>query len=90
MRGGYKYVAFDYDCQNGGVFDTETIVAIKTDTPRALDTNLSRASGLQLEWVGEWVFAFEARHVVSRSKIDSVMDDIINLLEYAKGFPRNT
>jgi hypothetical protein len=36
--------------------------------------------------VGEWIFAFEARRIDSRSKIDKVVDDIINLLEYAKGF----
>jgi hypothetical protein len=60
----------------------ETVVAIKTSSPKNPDTNLSRASGLQLERVGEWIFAFEARRIVGRSKID----DIINLLEYAKGF----
>jgi hypothetical protein len=27
--------------------------------------------------------------IVSRSKIDNVVDDIANLLEYAKGFPPN-
>jgi hypothetical protein len=40
--------------------------------------------------VGEWIFAFEARRIVSRSKIEDVVDDIINLLEYAKGFPQST
>jgi hypothetical protein len=90
MRGGYGYVTFDYDSQSGDMSHTETIVAIKTNSPKVPDTNLSRASGLQLERVGEWIFAFEARRIVSRSKIDSVVDDIINLLEYAKGFPQNT
>jgi hypothetical protein len=68
----------------------QTIVAIKTGPPKTPDTNLSRASGLQLERVGGWIFAFEARRIVSRSKIDTFVDDIINLLEYAKGFPQNT
>jgi len=36
----------------------------------------------------EWIFAFETRRIVSRSKIDNVVDDIFKLLEYAKGFPR--
>jgi hypothetical protein len=89
MRGGYEYVAFDYDSP-GDMSHTETIIAIKTNSPKTPDTNLSRASGLQLERVAEWIFAFEARRIVSRSKIDYVVDDIINLLEYAKGFPQNT
>jgi hypothetical protein len=88
--GAYEYVAFDYDSQNGDMSHTETVVAIKTSSPKTPDTSLSRASGLQLERVGEWIFAFEARRIVSRSKIEDVVDDIINLLEYAKGFPQST
>src|SRR5258707_2684006 len=34
------------------------------------------------------MFAFETRRIVSRSKIDNVVDDIVKLLEYAKGFPQ--
>jgi len=36
----------------------------------------------------EWIFAFETRRTVSRSKIANVVDDIVKLLEYAKGFPQ--
>jgi hypothetical protein len=36
----------------------------------------------------EWIFAFETRRIVSRRKIDNVVDDIVKLLEYAKGFPQ--
>jgi hypothetical protein len=36
----------------------------------------------------EWKFAFETRRIVSRGKIDNVVDDIVKLLEYAKGFPQ--
>jgi hypothetical protein len=89
LRGGYEYVAFDYDSQSGDMSHTETVIAIKTNSPKTPDTNLSRASGLQLERVGEWILAFEARRIVSRNKIDKVIDDITNLLEYAKGFPQN-
>lgn len=32
--------------------------------------------------------AFETRRIVSRSKIGNVVDDIVKLLEYAKGFPQ--
>jgi hypothetical protein len=90
MRGGYEYVAFDYDSQSGDMSHTETVVAIKTDSPKNPDTNLSRASGSQVERVGEWIIAFEARRIVSRSRIDKVVEDIISLLEYAKDFPQNT
>ena len=38
----------------------------------------------------EWIFAFETRRIVSRSKIDNVVDDIVKLLEFAKGFRKNT
>jgi len=34
----------------------------------------------------EWIFAFETRRVVSRGKIDNVVNDIV----CAKGFPRRT
>jgi hypothetical protein len=90
MRDRYEYVAFDYDSQSGDMSHAETVVAIRAASPTTPDTNLSRASGLQLERVGEWIFAFEPRRVVSRSKIDAVVDDIIKLLEHAKGFPQNT
>jgi hypothetical protein len=89
-RCGYEYVAFDYDSQSGEMSHAETVVAIKASSPTTPETNLSRASGLQLERVGEWIFAFEVRRVVSRSEVGGVVDDIINLLEYAKRFPQNT
>ena len=87
--GGYEYVAFDYD-SHSEMSPAETIVAIKANSPTIPDTNLSRASRLQLERVGEWIFAFEAQRIVSRGKIEDVVLDIINLLEYAKDFPQNT
>jgi len=40
--------------------------------------------------LAEWIFAFETRRIVSRSKIDNVVDDIVKLPEYAKGFRKNT
>jgi hypothetical protein len=36
----------------------------------------------------EWIFAFETRRIVSRRRIDNVVDDIVKLLEYPKGFPQ--
>jgi len=39
----------------------------------------------------EWIFAFETRRIVSRSKIDNVVDDIVKLLRIREGFsPQNT
>ena len=38
----------------------------------------------------EWIFAFETRRIVSRSTIDNVVDGIVKMLEYAKGFPPRT
>jgi hypothetical protein len=87
--GGYEYVAFDYDSRSGDMSHAETVVAIKTNSPRTPVTDLSRASSLQLERVGEWIFAFEARRLVSRGNIDKFVDDVVNLVEYAKGFPQN-
>ncbi len=87
---GYEYVTFDYDSQSGDTSHSETIVAIKTDSPKTPDTNLSRASGLQLERVGEWIFAFEPRRIFSRSSIGNTVSDIVNLLDYSKAFPQKT
>jgi len=39
--------------------------------------------------VGEWIFAFEPRRIVSRSKIGNTVNDIVNLLDYSKAFPQN-
>jgi len=52
-------------------------------------TNLSRASGLQLERVGEWIFAFKSQRIISHCEVGNVVDDVIKLLEYAKSFPQN-
>jgi hypothetical protein len=90
FRAGYQYVVFDYDSQSGDLSHTETVVAIKTASPTTPQTSLSSASGLQLERVGGWIFAFQARRVVSRSKIAEVVDEIVNMLEYAKELPQNT
>jgi hypothetical protein len=86
---GYEYVAFDYSSQSGDFSHTETIVAIKTSSPQIPNTNLSRTSGLRLERIGAWIFAFETRRIIIRSEIGNVVEDIINLLEYAKAFPQN-
>jgi hypothetical protein len=34
----------------------------------------------------EWIF--ETQRIVTRGKIDDVVDDIVKLLEYPKGFPQ--
>jgi hypothetical protein len=45
-------------------------------------------NGPQTSAIVEWKFAFETQRIVSRGKIDDVVDDIVKLLEYAKGFPQ--
>jgi len=52
-------------------------------------TSLSRAFGLQLERVGDWIFAFEPERRISSDKIDTLVDDVLKMLEYAKAFPQN-
>ena len=89
VQAGYEYVAFDYDYQSGEMSQSETIVAIKAELPTTPDTNLSRASGLKLERVGGWIFAYEPRRILSCSSIGQTVEDIANLLDYAKAFPQN-
>ena len=89
VHGGYEYVAFDYDSQSGDTSHSETVVAIRANSPKSGNTNLSHASGLQMERVGEWIFAFEPRHIVCQSGIGKFLDEILNLLDYSKAFPQN-
>jgi hypothetical protein len=89
VKGSHEYVAFDYDSNSGETAHTETVVAIKTTSPKAPATSLSSASGLRLERVGDWIFAFEAGRWIRPAELDALLDDILNLLEYAKAFPQN-
>jgi len=57
-KDGHDYVVFDYDTNSGETAHTDTILAIKAESPKTPTTSLSRASGLQLERVGGWIFAF--------------------------------
>ena len=89
-KDGHDYVAFDYDTNTGETARTDTVLAIKAGSPKIPTTSLSRASGLQVERVGDWIFAFEPERRISPDKLDSLVDDVLKLLEYAKGFPQNT
>jgi hypothetical protein len=42
-----------------------------------------------LEGVGDWIFALEPERRINSDKIDSLVDDVLKLLEYAKAFPQN-
>jgi len=88
-RNGYEYVVFDWNTNSGDTAHTETVVAIKTPSPRQPTTWLSRSSGLRLERVGEWVFAFQPEHRVMPSEFDGFVADVLNLLEHGKAFPQN-
>jgi len=88
-KDGHDYVVFDYYTNSGETAHTDTILAIKAESPKTPTTSLSRASGLQLERVGDWIFAFEPERRINPNKIDSLVDDVLKLLEYAKSFPQN-
>lgn len=87
-KDGHDYVVFDYT-KTGEASHTDTVLAIKVVSPRTPTTNLSRASGLQMERVGDWIFALEPERRISPDKIDNLVDDVLKLLEYARGFPQN-
>ena len=86
---GHDYVAFDYDTSTGETAHTDAVLAIKAGSPKTPTTSLSRASGLQLERVGDWIFAFEPERRIGPDKVDGLIDDVLTLLEYAKAFPQN-
>jgi hypothetical protein len=88
-KDGHDYVVFDYDTNTGETAHTFTVLAIKAVSPKNPMTSLSHASGLQLERVGDWIFAFEPERRISPDKIDGLVDDVLKLLEYAKAFPQN-
>jgi len=88
-KDGHEYVVFNYDSNSGETGHTDTVVAVKTESPKVPTTSLSRASGLQLERVGDWIFAVEPERSIRPEKIDSLVDDVLKLLEYAKTFPQN-
>ena len=84
----YDYVAFEYNpnSETAGPF---TVIALKTKSPIVPTTDLCRASGIQFERVGEWVIAFERGSAIRPERIGQFIEDILKLLEYAKGFPQN-
>jgi hypothetical protein len=86
---GHDYAVFDYDTNTGETAHTDTVLAIKARSPKMPTTSLSRASGLQLERVGDWIFAFEPERRIRTDKIDTLVDDVLKLLGYAKVFPQN-
>lgn len=88
-RDGHEYVVFEYDSNSGETAHTDTVVAIKAESPKTPTTGLSRTSGLKLERVGEWIFAFEPERRVASDEIEGLIDDVLKLLEYAKAFPQN-
>ena len=85
-KGGHEYVVFDYDSNTGETAHSDTVVAIKAESPT---TPATSASGLQLERVDEWIFAFEPERRVGSDKIESLVDDVLKLMEFAKTFPQN-
>jgi hypothetical protein len=87
---GHEYVAFDYDSNSGETAETCTVLAVNEKSLKVPETSLSRAAGLKLERVGDWIFAWEPRRSYSPDKVHDLVDEVRNLIEYAKGFPQNT
>ena len=69
--------------------DRFTVIALKTKSPTTPTTHLSRAAGIQLERLGEWVVAFEPRRDLRPEQIQVFIDDVLKLLEYANAFPQH-
>jgi|ERR1700735_1628884 hypothetical protein len=88
-KDSHDYVVFDYDTNTGETAHTDTVLAIKAASPTMPTTSLSRAAGLQLERVGDWIFAIEPERRIRPDKIGRLVDDVLKLLEYAKAFPQN-
>ena len=86
---GHDYVVFDYDTNSRETAHADTVLAVRAVSPKTPDTSLSGASGLHLERVGDWIFAFEPERRLGPDKIDRFVDDVRNLLEYAEAFPQN-
>jgi hypothetical protein len=86
-RSNQEYVAFDYN-PNNETSQTQTVIAVRTQSPSIPGTSLSATSGIQLERVGQWVLAFELGREIRRDRIEAFMDDVLKLLEYAKEFRR--
>jgi hypothetical protein len=89
VQGRSRVRVFEWDTNTGETAHTDTVVAIKTPSPQQPTTWLSRSSGLQLQRVGELVFAFQPEHRVASNRFDALVADVLNLPEYAKGFPQN-
>lgn len=87
-KDNYECVSFDFD-SNVEFGYTDTIVAVKTQSPKQPTTWLSRSSGLRLERVGEWIFVFQREVYLDPEKVESAVEDAIKLIEYAREFPQN-
>ena len=87
-QGGRDYAGFEYDPANETA-NVHTVVALRTATPLNPITNLSRASGIELERLGAWILAFQPGRWHSASDPEHFLDEVQELLEYAKAFPQN-
>lgn len=82
------YVTFVYD-PNSESSPTQTVVALKMNSPRVPATSLSAASGIRFEGLGPWVLAFEPGREISPEQEQAFLGDVLKLLEYAEEFPQN-
>jgi hypothetical protein len=83
-RDGCEYVLFDHDAARDEFSHAQTVLAIRVATPLSLTTNLSSASGLRFERVGEWVLVFQPHRRVEAIKRNDFVRDCFSLLEYSR------
>src|SRR5262252_993375 len=88
-RANHDYATFDYNA-NSETANGQTVIALKSGSPKMPTTNLSRSSGIQLERLGEWILAYEPGRTIGSDQIVGFIDDVLKLLEYARDFPQNT
>lgn len=71
-----------HSSQNSSIDELDYPHALGTN--EALTTNLSSASGLHFERVGEWVLVFEPHCTVGANKRKDFVRDCFSLLEYSR------
>jgi len=89
VKDGNDCVVFDFNSNTGETSHTDTVVGVRLPSPKEPTTWLSRSSGMQLERVGEWILGFQQGCWVGRDKCDTLVSDVLKLLQYAREFPQN-
>lgn len=89
QKSGKEFIVFDWDTNAAELAQTFTVIGLEVSSPINPQTWLSRSSGLQLERVGAWVFAYQPGHRVEAGDRERAVADVASLVEYATSFPQN-